>query len=454
MILKGVFNMAELNKEGINKILEEDKKIKHEERRLGEEKERIQKAIDANLKGLEEGTTEYIVVNRQQEKNRETIKQIEEQKKTLENRKLDVLKEKAKFFNALNKEIKDKNKELEELETRRKVVTDKIEENGNLDRIGIGFGIDVEDEKNDEKALKEAIANIDAKSIKIVNEIKELRTLKSEFTRTFGIEEKKVEKKVEKKDEKGKTAKEIINAIDSNPVNNEKQEEKNKNERPEIVISNGMLEEPTLNNYKYTLSELLENKKELYKRVGIKEIIKAKTDTKGINNTIKAKLKYMIGRRNIDPAIVKAIDIMGDKEMLGKYIESLVEKKELPFDLKIDLTSGIGGKQFEEYNRLAKFARKLPGVNPENIKGIKEGNRFISKAKTLFTKAQNMLGFGEKRKELETGNGVSFQKNNDVSFKENAENFKDKNRVRVEFKQLPQDVKKVSVKVKQKEQGR
>jgi len=426
MILKGVFNMAELNKEGINKILEEDKKIKHEERRLGEEKERIQKAIDANLKGLEEGTTEYIVVNRQQEKNRETIKQIEEQKKTLENRKLDVLKEKAKFFNALNKEIKDKNKELEELETRRKVVTDKIEENGNLDRIGIGFGIDVEDEKNDEKALKEAIANIDAKSIKIVNEIKELRTLKSEFTRTFGIEEKKVEKKVEK----------------------------NKNERPEIVISNGMLEEPTLNNYKYTLSELLENKKELYKRVGIKEIIKAKTDTKGINNTIKAKLKYMIGRRNIDPAIVKAIDIMGDKEMLGKYIESLVEKKELPFDLKIDLTSGIGGKQFEEYNRLAKFARKLPGVNPENIKGIKEGNRFISKAKTLFTKAQNMLGFGEKRKELETGNGVSFQKNNDVSFKENAENFKDKNRVRVEFKQLPQDVKKVSVKVKQKEQGR
>lgn len=418
--------MAELNKEGINKILEEDKKIKHEERRLGEEKERIQKAIDANLKGLEEGTTEYIVVNRQQEKNRETIKQIEEQKKTLENRKLDVLKEKAKFFNALNKEIKDKNKELEELETRRKVVTDKIEENGNLDRIGIGFGIDVEDEKNDEKALKEAIANIDAKSIKIVNEIKELRTLKSEFTRTFGIEEKKVEKKVEK----------------------------NKNERPEIVISNGMLEEPTLNNYKYTLSELLENKKELYKRVGIKEIIKAKTDTKGINNTIKAKLKYMIGRRNIDPAIVKAIDIMGDKEMLGKYIESLVEKKELPFDLKIDLTSGIGGKQFEEYNRLAKFARKLPGVNPENIKGIKEGNRFISKAKTLFTKAQNMLGFGEKRKELETGNGVSFQKNNDVSFKENAENFKDKNRVRVEFKQLPQDVKKVSVKVKQKEQGR
>lgn len=446
--------MAELNKEGINKILEEDKKIKHEERRLGEEKERIQKAIDANLKGLEEGTTEYIVVNRQQEKNRETIKQIEEQKKTLENRKLDVLKEKAKFFNALNKEIKDKNKELEELETRRKVVTDKIEENGNLDRIGIGFGIDVEDEKNDEKALKEAIANIDAKSIKIVNEIKELRTLKSEFTRTFGIEEKKVEKKVEKKDEKGKTAKEIINAIDSNPVNNEKQEEKNKNERPEIVISNGMLEEPTLNNYKYTLSELLENKKELYKRVGIKEIIKAKTDTKGINNTIKAKLKYMIGRRNIDPAIVKAIDIMGDKEMLGKYIESLVEKKELPFDLKIDLTSGIGGKQFEEYNRLAKFARKLPGVNPENIKGIKEGNRFISKAKTLFTKAQNMLGFGEKRKELETGNGVSFQKNNDVSFKENAENFKDKNRVRVEFKQLPQDVKKVSVKVKQKEQGR
>lgn len=117
---------------------------------------------------------------------------------------------------------------------------------------------------------------------------------------------------------------------------------------------------------KLSLEEVLSEKKDMYKRLDIKEICSEIAD---------GKIKGLLLQAKVNPAIIKALD---NKEAVKEYISCLNEKRELPFELTHDLRDSKLG--FFDKMKMWVHARaedKIPGTK------ISFATRFWNKNKAL-----------------------------------------------------------------------
>lgn len=171
--------------------------------------------------------------------------------------------------------------------------------------------------------------------------------------------------------------------------------------------------------YELTWEELSKEKKELYKRTSIKKMCK-----EAIRNTNGRRFGL---KRKINPAIVKALDATGNENLIQEYIESIADKKELPFELTHDLSklSRVQKWKLRKYIKAeekcgAKIIGKLWNKNralPDSEKNVERIQK--EEKEELARNVQEIMKKEDKPKE-----NVSFVQKVDGKNKEVAEKYR------------------------------
>ena len=200
------------------------------------------------------------------------------------------------------------------------------------------------------------------------------------------------------------------------PEEKQEQQEKNKTDEPEeeyediysnskdsikaiyIEAATGKAYIDTFKNNKkeIDIKEAIENRKGLYKRINLKEIM----EKAGVESRIN---QFML-KRKINPVILEAIN--EDEKMTEEYIYSLIEKKEFPFEYKHELeNSNLSFKDMALMNRVALKESKIDGNEVIGAKKLYTIKSFFGKIKNKalakFNKKEEPKMINEKNERQE-----------------------------------------------------
>lgn len=144
------------------------------------------------------------------------------------------------------------------------------------------------------------------------------------------------------------------------------------------------------------IKEAIENRKGLYKRINLKEIM----EKAGVESRIN---QFML-KRKINPVILEAIN--KNEKMTEEYIYSLIEKKEFPFEYKHDLeNSNLSFKDMALMNRVALKESKIDGNEVIGAKKLYTIKSFFGKIKNKalakFNKKEEPKMINEKNEKQE-----------------------------------------------------
>lgn len=163
------------------------------------------------------------------------------------------------------------------------------------------------------------------------------------------------------------------------------------------------------NNKEIDIKEAIENRKGLYKRIGIKEIMQ--------RLGIDSKIKQFALKRKMNPVILQAIH--EDKDLAEEYIDCLIENREFPFKYKNSLmNSSLSNKDTAFMNRIALKERK---IEENEIVGAER----LYKIKTFFKNIKNKVNKRIETRKVEMLDSAENKETNDNT-KSKKEEFRDR----------------------------
>lgn len=386
------------------------KQIEQEEKNLEEENGKIKEEINKAKEDKKFFCTD---------KNFKTITmEIEAMKREVEDGKLEI---KRKEYEIKGNELKeqefsakpDKENPLEWLELR-KESEKKEQEIGKINKEINAMNKKIEEYSKFKGELNQQLSTFTAIDFNKMRERENNKTDKpeeqQENNKTDKPEEQQENNRTDKTEEqKGK------NKTDR-PEEKQEQQEKNKTDEPEeeyediysnskdsikaiyIEAATGKAYIDTFKNNKkeIDIKEAIENRKGLYKRINLKEIM----EKAGVESRIN---QFML-KRKINPVILEAIN--EDEKMTEEYIYSLIEKKEFPFEYKHDLeNSNLSFKDMALMNRVALKESKIDGNEVIGAKKLYTIKSFFEKIKNKalakFNKKEEPKMINEKNERQE-----------------------------------------------------
>ena len=386
------------------------KQIEQEEKNLEEENGKIKEEINKAKEDKKFFCTD---------KNFKTITmEIEAMKREVEDGKLEI---KRKEYEIKGNELKeqefsakpDKENPLEWLELR-KESEKKEQEIGKINKEINAMNKKIEEYSKFKGELNQQLSTFTAIDFNKMRERENNKTDKPEEqlenNKTDKPEEQQENNKTDKPEEqKGK------NKTDR-PEEKQEQQEKNKTDEPEeeyediysnsqdfvkaihIEAATGKAYIDTFKNNKkeIDIKEAIENRKGLYKRINLKEIM----EKAGVESRIN---QFML-KRKINPVILEAIN--ENEKMTEEYIYSLIEKKEFPFEYKHDLeNSNLSFKDMALMNRVALKESKIDGNEVIGAKKLYTIKSFFGKIKNKalakFNKKEEPKMINEKNERQE-----------------------------------------------------
>ena len=386
------------------------KQIEQEEKNLEEENGKIKEEINKAKEDKKFFCTD---------KNFKTITmEIEAMKREVEDGKLEI---KRKEYEIKGNELKeqefsakpDKENPLEWLELR-KESEKKEQEIGKINKEINAMNKKIEEYSKFKGELNQQLSTFTAIDFNKMRERENNKTDKPEEqlenNKTDKPEEQQENNKTDKPEEqKGK------NKTDR-PEEKQEQQEKNKTDEPEeeyediysnsqdfvkaihIEAATGKAYIDTFKNNKkeIDIKEAIENRKGLYKRINLKEIM----EKAGVESRIN---QFML-KRKINPVILEAIN--ENEKMTEEYIYSLIEKKEFPFEYKHDLeNSNLSFKDMALMNRVALKESKIDGNEVIGAKKLYTIKSFFGKIKNKalakFNKKEEPKMINEKNEKQE-----------------------------------------------------
>ena len=398
---------------------EYEKRIEQEEKNLEEENEKIQEEIDKAKEDKKFFCTD---------KNFKTITmEIEAMKREVEEGKLEI---KRKEYEIKGNELKeqefsakpDKENPLKWLELRKESER-KEQEIGKINKEINAMNKKIEEYSKFKGELNQQLSTFTAIDFNKMREIENNKTDKpeeqQENNKTDKPEEQQENNKTDKPEEQqenNKTDKPEEQQEDNKTDKPEEQQEDNKANDPEEeyedIYSNSQdfvkaihIEAATgkayistskNNNKEIDIKEAIENRKGLYKRINLKEIM----EKAGVESRIN---QFML-KRKINPVILEAIN--EDEKMTEEYIYSLIEKKEFPFEYKHDLeNSNLSFKDMALMNRVALKESKIDGNEVIGAKKLYTIKSFFGKIKNKalakFNKKEEPKMINEKNEKQE-----------------------------------------------------
>lgn len=385
------------------------KQIEQEEKNLEEENGKIKEEINKAKEDKKFFCTD---------KNFKTITmEIEAMKREVEDGKLEI---KRKEYEIKGNELKeqefsakpDKENPLEWLELRKE--SEKKQEIGKINKEINAMNKKIEEYSKFKGELNQQLSTFTAIDFNKMRERENNKTDKpeeqQENNKTDKPEEQQENNRTDKTEEqKGK------NKTDR-PEEKQEQQEKNKTDEPEeeyediysnskdsikaiyIEAATGKAYIDTFKNNKkeIDIKEAIENRKGLYKRINLKEIM----EKAGVESRIN---QFML-KRKINPVILEAIN--EDEKMTEEYIYSLIEKKEFPFEYKHDLeNSNLSFKDMALMNRVALKESKIDGNEVIGAKKLYTIKSFFGKIKNKalakFNKKEEPKMINEKNERQE-----------------------------------------------------
>ncbi len=386
------------------------KQIEQEEKNLEEENGKIKEEINKAKEDKKFFCTD---------KNFKTITmEIEAMKREVEDGKLEI---KRKEYEIKGNELKeqefsakpDKENPLEWLELR-KESEKKEQEIGKINKEINAMNKKIEEYSKFKGELNQQLSTFTAIDFNKMRERENNKTDKPEEqlenNKTDKPEEQQENNRTDKPEEqKGK------NKTDR-PEEKQEQQEKNKTDEPEeeyediysnsqdfvkaihIEAATGKAYIDTFKNNKkeIDIKEAIENRKGLYKRINLKEIM----EKAGVESRIN---QFML-KRKINPVILEAIN--ENEKMTEEYIYSLIEKKEFPFEYKHDLeNSNLSFKDMALMNRVALKESKIDGNEVIGAKKLYTIKSFFGKIKNKalakFNKKEEPKMINEKNEKQE-----------------------------------------------------
>lgn len=386
------------------------KQIEQEEKNLEEENGKIKEEINKAKEDKKFFCTD---------KNFKTITmEIEAMKREVEDGKLEI---KRKEYEIKGNELKeqefsakpDKENPLEWLELR-KESEKKEQEIGKINKEINAMNKKIEEYSKFKGELNQQLSTFTAIDFNKMRERENNKTDKpeeqQENNKTDKPEAQQENNRTDKTEEqKGK------NKTDR-PEEKQEQQEKNKTDEPEeeyediysnskdsikaiyIEAATGKAYIDTFKNNKkeIDIKEAIENRKGLYKRINLKEIM----EKAGVESRIN---QFML-KRKINPVILEAIN--EDEKMTEEYIYSLIEKKEFPFEYKHDLeNSNLSFKDMALMNRVALKESKIDGNEVIGAKKLYTIKSFFGKIKNKalakFNKKEEPKMINEKNERQE-----------------------------------------------------
>lgn len=386
------------------------KQIEQEEKNLEEENGKIKEEVNKAKEDKKFFCTD---------KNFKTITmEIEAMKREVEDGKLEI---KRKEYEIKGNELKeqefsakpDKENPLEWLELR-KESEKKEQEIGKINKEINAMNKKIEEYSKFKGELNQQLSTFTAIDFNKMRERENNKTDKpeeqQENNKTDKPEEQQENNRTDKTEEqKGK------NKTDR-PEEKQEQQEKNKTDEPEeeyediysnskdsikaiyIEAATGKAYIDTFKNNKkeIDIKEAIENRKGLYKRINLKEIM----EKAGVESRIN---QFML-KRKINPVILEAIN--EDEKMTEEYIYSLIEKKEFPFEYKHDLeNSNLSFKDMALMNRVALKESKIDGNEVIGAKKLYTIKSFFGKIKNKalakFNKKEEPKMINEKNERQE-----------------------------------------------------
>ena len=372
-----------------------EKRIEQEEKNLEEENEKIQEEIDKAKEDKKFFCTD---------KNFKTITmEIEAMKREVEEGKIEI---KRKEYEIKGNELKeqefsakpDKENPLEWLELRKESER-KEQEIGKINKEINAMNKKIEEYSKFKGELNQQLSTFTAIDF---NKMRERENNKTD--------------KPEEQQENNKTDKPEEQQEDNKTDKPEEQQEDNKANDPEeeyediysnsqdfvkaihIEAATGKAYIDTFKNNKkeIDIKEAIENRKGLYKRINLKEIM----EKAGVESRIN---QFML-KRKINPVILEAIN--EDEKMTEEYIYSLIEKKEFPFEYKHDLeNSNLSFKDMALMNRVALKESKIDGNEVIGAKKLYTIKSFFGKIKNKalakFNKKEEPKMINEKNEKQE-----------------------------------------------------
>ena len=383
------------------------KQIEQEEKNLEEENGKIKEEINKAKEDKKFFCTD---------KNFKTITmEIEAMKREVEDGKLEI---KRKEYEIKGNELKeqefsakpDKENPLEWLELR-KESEKKEQEIGKINKEINAMNKKIEEYSKFKGELNQQLSTFTAIDF---NKMRE-----RENNKTDKLEEQQENNKTDKpkeQQENNKTDKPEEQQEDNKTDKPEGQQEDNKANDPEeeyediysnsqdfvkaihIEAATGKAYIDTFKNNKkeIDIKEAIENRKGLYKRINLKEIM----EKAGVESRIN---QFML-KRKINPVILEAIN--KNEKMTEEYIYSLIEKKEFPFEYKHDLeNSNLSFKDMALMNRVALKESKIDGNEVIGAKKLYTIKSFFGKIKNKalakFNKKEEPKMINEKNERQE-----------------------------------------------------
>ncbi len=398
------------------------KQIEQEEKNLEEENGKIKEEINKAKEDKKFFCTD---------KNFKTITmEIEAMKREVEDGKLEI---KRKEYEIKGNELKeqefsakpDKENPLEWLELR-KESEKKEQEIGKINKEINAMNKKIEEYSKFKGELNQQLSTFTAIDFNKMRERENNKTDKpeeqQENNKTDKSEEQQENNKTDKPEEQqennrtDKTEEQKGKNKTDRPEEKQEQQEKNKTDEPEeeyediysnskdsikaiyIEAATGKAYIDTFKNNKkeIDIKEAIENRKGLYKRINLKEIM----EKAGVESRIN---QFML-KRKINPVILEAIN--EDEKMTEEYIYSLIEKKEFPFEYKHDLeNSNLSFKDMALMNRVALKESKIDGNEVIGAKKLYTIKSFFGKIKNKalakFNKKEEPKMINEKNERQE-----------------------------------------------------
>ena len=398
------------------------KQIEQEEKNLEEENGKIKEEINKAKEDKKFFCTD---------KNFKTITmEIEAMKREVEDGKLEI---KRKEYEIKSNELKeqefsakpDKENPLEWLELR-KESEKKEQEIGKINKEINAMNKKIEEYSKFKGELNQQLSTFTAIDFNKMRERENNKTDKpeeqQENNKTDKPEEQQENNKTDKPEEQqennrtDKPEEQKGKNKTDRPEEKQEQQEKNKTDEPEeeyediysnsqdfvkaihIEAATGKAYIDTFKNNKkeIDIKEAIENRKGLYKRINLKEIM----EKAGVESRIN---QFML-KRKINPVILEAIN--ENEKMTEEYIYSLIEKKEFPFEYKHDLeNSNLSFKDMALMNRVALKESKIDGNEVIGAKKLYTIKSFFGKIKNKalakFNKKEEPKMINEKNERQE-----------------------------------------------------
>ena len=183
------------------------------------------------------------------------------------------------------------------------------------------------------------------------------------------------------------------------------------------------------------IEEIEDEKKDMYKRLDIgkkcRKVIKKSTGNRRLGLMLK---------RKVNPEIVRALDSTGNRDLIEKYIESVYNKSEFPFELKHDLS----GLNIREKFKLRKYTKTEEKCGAEILGKIWNKNKTLSEGKQnvneLEQESKDEIAASVRKiiaKEKEEKENASFVQKVDGKNAEIAEKYNENNKTQNEYENMP-----------------